>query len=337
MSHQNLLNFINWSREEYQITPEDILTNINPMFFDNSVFDFYASIFNGASFAPFDEATVKKPELVVKRVNEIKATIWFSVPSMLVFLLTTKSLSEKEFISIRVITFGGEGFPKMKLRQLYNFFHKRARIVNVYGPTECSCICSAYDVTQKDFEDMNRLAPLGHLAPNFGYLILNEDPLTGIGELALSGPQVGLGYYNDPERTNDSFIQHPQRSDSRHLIYKTGDLVRKDENGMLHIFGRTDNQIKYMGYRIELEEIEAGFNSLKNIKECGVIYEKINEDLGQIIAFISLNDTTDPSFITEEIRKILPSYMIPKEVHIIKELPKNQNGKIDRKALYKLR
>ena len=150
MTHQNLLNFIYWSREEYRITSNDILTNVNPMYFDNSVFDFYSSLFNGASLAPIDAETVKRPDQVMKRVNEIKATIWFSVPSMLIFLLTTKSLTKNEFQYIRVITFGGEGFPKTKLKQLYDLYHDRARIVNVYGPTECTCICSAYDISEKD-------------------------------------------------------------------------------------------------------------------------------------------------------------------------------------------
>jgi D-alanine--poly(phosphoribitol) ligase subunit 1 len=336
MTHQNLLNFIHWAKEEYQITSEDILTNVNPMYFDNSVFDFYSSLFNGAALAPFNSETVKKPDLVVKRVNEVKATIWFSVPSMLVFLLTTKSLTEKEFLYIRVITFGGEGFPKTKLKQLYALYHDRARIVNVYGPTECTCICSAYDISEKDFMDMNKLAPLGYLAPNFSYLILNKNDETGTGELALSGPQVGLGYYNDLERTNGSFIMNPQQLNVTQLIYKTGDLVREDENGMLHILGRTDNQIKHMGYRIELEDIESGFNSLKYVKECGVIYKKINDSLGEIIAFISVNDPTGSSVISGEIKKILPSYMVPKQIHILDKLPKNQNGKIDRIALQNL-
>jgi D-alanine--poly(phosphoribitol) ligase subunit 1 len=336
MTHQNLLNFINWARQEYKITTEDILTNVNPMYFDNSVFDFYASLFNGAVLVPFDSETVKKPDLIIKKVNEVKATIWFSVPSMLVFLLTTKSLTENSFQHIRVITFGGEGFPKTKLKQLFYLYHQKARIINVYGPTECTCICSAYDISENDFLDMNRLAPLGYLAPNFNYLILDKDHETGVGELALSGPQVGTGYYNDPERTKVSFIMNPQQLNIPQLIYKTGDLVREDEKGMLHILGRTDNQIKHMGYRIELEDIESGFNSLKYVKECVVVYKKINDSLGQIIAYISVNDASDSSLISEEIKKILPSYMLPKRLHILDKLPKNQNGKIDRIALQNL-
>ena len=336
MTHQNLLNFISWAKGEYQINPSDRFTNVNPMYFDNSVFDFYASLFNGASMAPFDSETVQHPDRIVDRVNEVKATIWFSVPSLLVFLLVTKSLTSNDFENIRIITFGGEGFPKPKLKQLYDIYKERVRFVNVYGPTECTCICSAYNIKGSDFEDMINLAPLGKLAPNFDYIILNMDTDTGVGELCLTGPQVGLGYYNDPERTLNSFVLNPQKMMINQPIYKTGDLVKVDENNFLYIIGRTDNQIKHMGYRIELEEIESCFNSLPYVEESGVVYQKLENGLGQIIACLALGKQTNKAEILGDIKQILPSYMVPKQIIFFDHLPKNKNGKIDRIELMNL-
>ena len=112
-----------------------------------------------------------------------------------------------------------------------------------------------------------------------------------LGELALIGPCVGMGYYNDPERTAMSFVQNP-KSHFYQLMYKTGDIVLKTSDGYLHFKGRVDNQVKHMGYRIELEEIEAAFSTLSYINEAGVVYEKINAELGQIKAFISVSDKT---------------------------------------------
>jgi len=336
MTHQNLLNFINWAQDEYNIVPTDIFTNVNPMYFDNSVFDFYSSLFNGATLVPFEAEAVQNPKKTVDRVDEAEATIWFSVPSLLVFLLTTKSISEKSFQNIRLITFGGEGFPKTKLKELYRLFKDRIRFVNVYGPTECTCICSAYDISENDFYDLKNLAPLGRISPNFDYIILNKENKTKIGELALAGPQVGLGYYKDPERTANSFVRDPRYPFIKQIIYKTGDLVQEDNNGLLHFQGRVDNQIKYMGYRIELEEIESGFNSLSYVNETGVYYQSFENGLGQIVAFISLSKNIETTKIFEDIRRILPSYMVPKQIHILSRLPKNQNGKIDRVALKNL-
>jgi D-alanine--poly(phosphoribitol) ligase subunit 1 len=337
MSHNNLLNFIRWGKETFQITGEDIFTNANPVYFDNSVFDFYASIYNGATLVPLSHELIKNAGQLVTAINASGCTIWFSVPSLLVYLLTTKSLTKDDFKTIKRISFGGEGFPKNKLKQLYEMFGDRMILYNVYGPTECTCICSSYIISGSDFENMNELAPLGNIANNFGYEIL---PLDGrnpdLGELALIGPCVGLGYYNDSERTAMSFVQNP-RSCYNQLMYKTGDIVQKASNGNLHFKGRVDNQIKHMGYRIELEEIEAALSTLPYINESGVIYEKINSDLGQIKAFISVSDkTVERAKVINDIKDLLPPYMIPRVINIIGILPKNANGKIDRKQLASL-
>ena len=336
MSHSNVLNFINWGKQTFSITEEDILTNANPVYFDNSVFDFYTSIYNGATLVPLPHDLVKNPKQLVEAINQSKCTMWFSVPSLLVYLLTTKVLSVNDFQNITRISFGGEGFPKNKLKQLFDLFGDRITLYNVYGPTECTCICSSYIINEKDFENMNELAPLGLMAPNFSYEILPLDNNKNFGELALIGPCVGLGYYNDVERTAKSFVQNNKSLFSQ-LMYKTGDVVAKGANDFLYFKGRVDNQVKHMGYRIELEEVEAAFSTLHYINEAGVIYEKVTTDLGQIKAFVSISDVgKDARLILNDIKNLLPSYMVPKSIKILPVLPKNSNGKIDRRQLAQL-
>ncbi|MEI6265412.1 MAG: AMP-binding protein [Sphingobacteriia bacterium] len=334
MSHNNVLNFIQWGQSTFSITHSDVFTNVNPIYFDNSVFDFYTSLFSGATLVPISHEIAKDAKQLVQAINQSGCTIWFSVPSLLVYLLTTRALSINDFTSIQRIAFGGEGFPKNKLNELFQLFGKRITMYNVYGPTECTCICSSYVISIKDFENMNELAPLGFISPNFGYEILPlDDANSEYGELALLGPCVGLGYYNDIERTAVSFVQN-KKVKYHQLMYKTGDLVERTGNGHLYFKGRVDNQIKHMGYRIELEEIEAAFSSLSYINEVGVVYEKISAELGQIKAFVNLNnDTIDVKDITEDIKKILPPYMVPRKIVVMSLLPKNANGKIDRKQL----
>lgn len=334
MSQANLLWFIAWARDRFAITAEDVLTNVNPIYFDNSVFDFYSSIFSGAALAPITPEQVREPRQLVRLVNDAACTIWFSVPSLLVYLLTTRALSGTDFPSIRKIIFGGEGFPKTKLSQLYDMFGGRAELENVYGPTECTCICSAHQIGAADFADMRDLAPLGWLAQNFESEILPQDDATpNFGELFLRGPQVGLGYYNDPTRTAKAFIQNPRHSLYSDIGYRTGDLVHRDETGRLHFKGRADFQVKHMGYRIELEEVEAALNSLPEVKESAVIYQKLGEGLGQIVGFVSTASTATSSRLLALIQGILPPYMVPRRLIIVDPLPKNANGKIDRAAL----
>lgn len=337
MSHANLLWFIAWARERFAITSEDVLTNVNPIYFDNSVFDFYSAVFSGAALAPITSDQVRDTRLLVRLVNDACCTIWFSVPSLLVYLLTTRALAASDFPAIRKIIFGGEGFPKTKLRQLYEMFSARAGLENVYGPTECTCICSAHAIRVADFEDVHNFAPLGLLAENFDFEILPLDEnAPDFGELFLRGTQVGLGYYNDTERTAQAFIQNPRHSLYADIGYRTGDLVYRDTRGWLYFKGRADFQVKHMGYRIELEEIEAAFNSLPVVRECAAIYQKLDEGLGQILAFAATSSPVSPEELLQEISAIVPPYMVPRRVMLIDPLPKNANGKIDRVALQAL-
>ncbi|MEY2518433.1 MAG: hypothetical protein QOF24_192 [Verrucomicrobiota bacterium] len=333
ISHANVLSFIAWAQDRFQLTPADILSNANPMYFDNSVFDFYAAIFSGASMAPISTQQIRDPRQLMETINKTGCTIWFSVPSFLIYLLTTRALNASDFPDVRKIIFGGEGFPKPKLKQLYDLFGGRAELENVYGPTECTCICSAHTIGPSDFADMKALATLGFLAPDVDYEILAQAPGEDTGELFLRGPNVGLGYFNDPARTAQAFEQNPTHHRFADIGYHTGDLVRRDAEGRFHFVGRADFQIKHMGYRIELEEIEAALGILGEVKECAVIYRKLGEGLGEIIAFATLGTPRTSEELVEAVAGIVPKYMVPRRITVLEALPKNANGKIDRAAL----
>lgn len=334
MSHANVLWFAAWARRRFAITPGDVLTNANPMYFDNSVFDFYAALLSGATLVPLGAEQVRDSRRLVHLVGQAGCTLWFSVPSLLVYLLTTRALNAEAWPAIRCIAFGGEGFPKPKLQQLFSLFGQRATLENVYGPTECTCICSSYAISSDDFTDMQGLAPLGFLAGGFDYEILPLDPSDlEVGELLLRGPQVGLGYYGDPQRTDLSFVQNPQHRRYLDLGYRTGDLVRRDEQGRLHFKGRADFQIKHMGYRIELEEIEFALGTIPDVQECAVVYLARADGLGQIVAFAALSSPRAAGDVLNDLAAAVPSYMRPRRLQLLQQLPKNANGKIDRLTL----
>jgi len=334
ISHANLLSFIVWCQARFDISSRDIITNLNPMYFDNSVFDFYTALLTGATLVPIKNEQLREPRTLVGLVEKANSTIWFSVPSLLVYLLTVRALDKDSLPNIRKIVFGGEGFPKPKLRLLYDIFSQRAILENVYGPTECTCICSAHSIVPEDFADMSSLATIGKLSRNFEGVImplLESDP--EFGELVLLGTQVGLGYYNDGERTEHSFIQNPRNACYRDIGYRTGDLVRRDKDGRLHFKGRADFQIKHMGYRVELEEIEAAISTIDGVDECGVTYNIMEGGIGEIVAFASGDQELQSEWLSKQVASIIPAYMVPKKFWILDCLPKNANGKIDRLAL----
>jgi D-alanine--poly(phosphoribitol) ligase subunit 1 len=336
MTHANVLNLVEWGREIYGIAPDDICTNVNPLYFDNSVFDFYATIFNGARLVPFTKEEVRDPLLLVEKIEASNCTQWFSVPSLLIFLQTMKATDGKFLRSIRRFIFGGEGYPKGKLEQFYETYKDTAEFHNVYGPTECTCICSSYQLSDADFEDLQGVPPLGEMAKNFDYLILNDKGLPvlpgEVGELCLLGPNVGRGYYNDPESTAASFVQVTTNRSYYEIMYLTGDLVRLDPaDGKIYIHGRKDHQIKHMGYRIELAEIEAAMHCLDYVFEACALHTNIG--FSRIIAVIASSHIFEDVQFRQDLRKIIPDYMIPSEIHYVPSLPKNSNGKVDRRTL----
>jgi amino acid adenylation domain-containing protein len=337
MSHANVLNLIAWAQATYGIAADDVATSVNPLYFDNSVFDLYATLFSGACLVPFTREETRDPLALVRKVDAARCTSWFSVPSLLMFLQTMKATDGRRLRSIRRFIFGGEGYPKRKLRQLFEAYCAGAAFYNVYGPTECTCICSSYRVTEADFADPDGLPPLGSIADNFGYLLLGDDgspvPAGETGELCLLGPNVGLGYYGDPTRTAASFVQNPLNTRFREIMYRTGDLVRWDpRDRKLHIHGRRDNQVKHMGYRVELEEIEAGLHSLPYVAEAVALHSTV-QGLSRLTAVVALRESVEDTRLRADLAGSLPEYMIPSVIHRESVLPKNANGKVDRRLL----
>jgi D-alanine--poly(phosphoribitol) ligase subunit 1 len=333
ITHQNILPFIHWVKSRYAIIPSDNFANHSPMYFDNSVFDFYGALFNGASITPIGKELLQDPLALVNYVTDKKCTIWFSVPSLLIFLVNMKTLNANTLNSIRVFTFGGEGFPKKELRKLYDIYSGSALFINVYGPTEGTCICSSYTISERDFEDYNELPSLGTMNENFSHIIYNDEGQPDLeGELCIMGPNIGLGYYNNSELTESRFVACSNLAHYRKPMYKTGDLV-KEIDGLLYFKGRVDNQIKHMGYRIELEEIEIALSKIEGVNQAAVLYIRSATAYGKIVAFIATNSLNDQSIIKESLGLIIPKYMIPSVIRFLPELPKNPNGKVDKNAL----
>jgi D-alanine--poly(phosphoribitol) ligase subunit 1 len=333
VTHQNVLHFISWGQQYFKIGAQDNFANLSPMYFDNSVFDFYVGLFSGASLSPIHRELLASPYELVAYVGQMKCNIWFSVPSLLIYLMAMKAMTAKALPGLRCIVFGGEGYPKVELKKLYDLFSGQATLVNVYGPTECTCICSAYDLSDDDFLQMDGLPPLGHLNPNFDYRIIDDQEQDAdTGELCLIGPNVAAGYFNDQERSATSFftMSDPRRFMKR--MYRTGDIVR-EVRGVLYFVGRKDNQVKHMGYRIELEEIEHALVKLPQINQAAVIYQRTNTAYGKLVGFVASSADVDEKALLAELANLLPEYMIPSRIVVKPELPKNPNGKVDRQQL----
>jgi D-alanine--poly(phosphoribitol) ligase subunit 1 len=329
INHQGIVNLIDWAKKEYEIDKLTRFTGLNPMFFDNSVFDFYCSIFNGATLVPITRRDLSNLDRLHQIIDEGKCNLWFSVPSLLNYLLRLRFFSHGILENFEHVLFGGEPFPKESLSELLKL-GEGVNFYNIYGPTEGTCICSSYKVKFEDVSDtQSKYVPIGKLIQNFDFSIDSTDA-NGIGELILFGPNISPGYIALPEENEKKFGSVETLVGFGRRYYRTGDLFSV-RDGQLFFEGRIDNQVKVMGYRIELEEIDVAASKHSDVLES--ISVVINEVDGSSI--IALLVATTKNFSLEEFEEhltnCLPTYMIPRKIFVLEELPKNENGKLSRK------
>jgi D-alanine--poly(phosphoribitol) ligase subunit 1 len=334
--HQGVLHLMAWARAAVSGAPGRRFTNINPLHFDNSVFDIYCGLFNGAALVPIETAEVTNPATWVKMARAGRASVVFAVPTLFLVLDQLGLLTPTGFPDVQAFLFGGEGYPIAKLRDFHARFDGRARLINVYGPTETTCICSSIELQREHLAiSESEFPPLGRMHDSFSYAILDEEQRPTscgcTGELWIGGPCVGLGYYANPEETAARFRQDPRQNHYRSIYYRTGDLVREDDEGQLWFQGRVDNQVKVRGYRIELEEIDLAVQSIQGVRRAVAVLLAGGEDRELGVAFMA-----DRHVTAEEVRtrckEKLPAYMQPAVILQTCDLPRNANGKVDRRA-----
>jgi D-alanine--poly(phosphoribitol) ligase subunit 1 len=338
--HQGVLHLVDWAAQELGIGPDDRLTNVNPIFFDNSVFDIYAGLLNGAAIVALDALKGSPPGELVAEIAKHQCTFFFAVPTLFMFLDSMRLLTPDKLPSVRRFMFGGEGFPIARLARFYEAFAGKAELINCYGPTETSCICSCFRITEAALDISEGLAPLGRLNPDFSYRILDEDlkPVAAghVGELWLGGPCVGLGYLNNAEETARRFCQDPLIDGYCARLYRTGDLVALDEQtGLLRFRGRADNQVKIRGYRVELEEIDHAMASIPGVLQGIAIALRDANGSSRLVAAYTGEQFADTDLLARCSER-LPTYMVPSRYTWLETIPTNANGKADRRALAEL-
>ena len=328
--HRNVCDFIPCFTETFSIGEEDVLANQAPFDFDVSVKDIYSGLFTGATVEIVPTAYFTNPTKLMDFLCDRQTTVMVWAVSALCFLTTMNALAYKTPDKLRAILFSGEVMPIKHLHKLQKYL-PNVQYVNLYGPTEITCNCTYY-VVDRDFAE-NESLPIGVPFANERILLLKpdggEEAAPGeIGELCVSGTSVALGYYKDPERTAASFTQNPLNHAYIEPIYRTGDLVKLNERGEMVYVSRKDFQIKHMGHRIELSEIEVQMTAVSGVDRALCAYL---EDKGKILAFYT--GSAEKNDIVAALRELLPAYMIPNLFMQVDAMPLNKNGKIDRAAL----
>ena len=330
INHRSVIDYIDWVTETFDITQDDTFGNQAPFYFDNSILDIYSTIKSGATTWIIPKNLFAQPVPLLEYLKEKKINTIFWVPSALIVVAKLKAFRNVDLSdTLRRVLFCGEVMPNKQLN-VWRKFLPDVLYANLYGPTEITDACTYY-IVDREFADDEPL-PIGVPMANTDILVLNErdEPVTGdeVGELCVRGTSLSMGYYNNPEKTGEAFVQNPLNPHVPELIYRTGDLVRYNEHGEIVYLSRKDFQIKHMGHRIELGEIETAVSSLEEIALCCCLYDDKHQ---KIVLFIEAD--LDKAYVNERISKLVPEYMLPNKVVTLPEMPINANGKIDRVKL----
>lgn len=330
VSHRSVLEFIDVFVDTFGIGENDIFGNQAPFDFDVSVKDIYGGLAAGAKVQLIPRNYFSSPMQLMDYLADHRVTVLVWAVSAMCFVSVMNGFEYRVPETVRKVMFSGEILPVKHLK-VWKQYLPKAEFVNLYGPTEITCNCT-YHILKEEEENSSGI-PIGKAFPNEKVFLLDaadrEVTESGKeGEICVGGTCLALGYYHDPERTSQVFVQNPLNGNYRELIYRTGDIGKYNDAGELVYVSRKDFQIKHLGHRIELGEIEAVVMGCEGITRSCCTYDKVRQRL-----HLFYTGDREKRDLMREIRKKLPPFMLPNQIFPLKEMPLNKNGKIDRNAL----
>lgn len=330
LNHKSFFDFIDWAIDTFHFDDDLVMGSLSPIVFDIYSFELCMLMAKASTLVVLPAHLAAFPAKILEVLEQHKVNFLFWVPTIMVNIANMDLLSAFKLKSLRTVWFAGEVFPTKQ----FNYWHhhlSEVTFANLYGPIEITLDCTYY-IINKEIPDEEPL-PIGYPCRNTDILILDDEDRAvtepGVeGELCVRGTSLAMGYYNNPEKTAAAFVQNPLNKAYPELIYRTGDIVCLNDEGLIMFKGRKDNIVKHMGYRTDLGEIEhVIINTLKLVKNGCIVY---NQSDKQITLFYEAAEEIPVSEFRLQIGKVLPKYMIPTTFHHLEQLQRNANGKIDR-------
>ncbi|MBR5338349.1 MAG: amino acid adenylation domain-containing protein [Lachnospiraceae bacterium] len=330
--HRSVLDYVEQLSETLGFNEETVFGNQTPLYFDACLKELYPTLKFGATTYLIPRSLFMMPIKLVEYMNEKKINTICWVVSALTMISAFGTFDKVKPEYLTNIAFGSEVFP-IKQFKIWRETLPEASFTNLYGPTEGTGMCCFFHV-DRDFEDTD-VIPIGHPFKNTEILLLKDRKEAAApgeeGEMCIRGTSVTLGYYNNPEKTGEVYIQNPLNTAYPEIIYCTGDIGKYNDRGELIFVSRKDYQIKHMGHRIELGEIEINASTVPGVKFAACIYDQA---AGKIVIFY-VGDPDEKEFVTA-LRGKLPRYMLPNVTCKLSEMPLTANGKIDKVTLKKM-
>lgn len=332
----SVIDYARYLTARYGMTETDRVAQFSDITFDFSVHDIWTCWECGAALCVVPKDVMIGP---ARFIREQRITCWASVPSVAAMLSKLRMLREGAFPDLRVTVFCGEPLP-VALAQRWQAASPNGIVENIYGPTEATVAITHFRWKSGESESRatKGIVPIGWAFEGQRTAVVVDDKPAkqgAVGELLLGGSQVALGYWGDPERTRERFVQLPALGDTR--WYRTGDLAWEDSDGCLHFGGRIDNQVKVRGFRVELQDVEFAVRSAAGTEQVACVAWPIRDGSADgIVAFLGEGGAADGEILSY-CREHLPDYMVPRMVVTLENgLPLSANGKVDRAALERL-
>lgn len=338
VSQANLISYVDTILQAHAPGAEDRFSQTFDQTFDLSMHDLFVSLSSGASLHIVSERDKLSPG---KFIRNQELTYWFSTPSTAAFMLRSGGLVEGSFPSLRRSLFCGEALPS-DLALSWSRAAPNSVMENLYGPTEATIAITRFPVRLPIAEKSGAIVPIGHPFEGQIAALCSADgtyiePSAGAeGELILSGDQVALGYWRDPERTALAFTSGIKGAPHGTRWHKTGDLARYDRGNGFLFLGRTDDQVKVRGHRVELAEIEVALRDASGSAVVAAVVWPRSKIGGEGIVGFVQGVSVAEEVIRERCAAMVPVYMVPRRIIVLDEMPLNTSGKIDKVSLVKL-
>ena len=325
--HRSVIDYTESLCEAIGFDRDTVFANQTPLYFDAPLKEIMPTIKYGATAYLVPKMLFMFPMKLVDYLNEHKINTVCWVVSALTMISSLGALEKNPPQHLRLVCFGSEVFPRGQY-DLWRAALPEARFFNLYGPTEATGMSCYWPATRALAEGES--IPVGRPFRNTDIILLTDDGKRAadgeVGEICMRGTCVTLGYYNNPERTAEAFIQNPLNKVYPELIYRTGDLGRYNEYGELVFISRRDAQIKHMGHRIELGEIEAAAAKVEGVRRACCVYDAPRKRI--VLYYVG-----EPTDLSASLKATLPRYMLPAVCERLDTRPLTANGKLDRKGL----
>jgi len=339
-THYSGASYARLAAKTFQLSDSDVIASHGPLHTDMCTLGFLAGPLVGATVQIITDAHVKVPASLSSNIESSKITVWYSVPQVLVQLLSAGVLEQRNLSSLRWVIYAGEALAPNRIIQLIEHVPE-AQICNVYGPAETNQ-CMHYVISGveqlKNLVSENQQVPIGNVWSDTSVLLIDEcDQIVETcttGELVIQSSTLMKQYWHSDRTDSEVYFDCPI---NKKRYYRTGDLARRDSSGLYTLVGRRGRQVKVRGMRVELDSIELLLAQHPSVLDAVAIAENTSDDPGGCIirAFVTQRFDCDAASLLAFARLSMPRHALPETIDVLPAIPLTSGGKVDRLRLCK--